>query len=100
MEFDLVRDLTRFQNTYHQRISSLLTSIRELDELSSDTDSSSASQSWQSIKQARLLKRYYKFEVPFTTVINVNQPHYADTRNQYMRMVNPSLKRKKSKVLT
>lgn len=45
MEFDLVCDLTRFQNTYHQRILSLLTSIREIDESSSDTDSSLASQS-------------------------------------------------------
>ncbi|CAB4437463.1 unnamed protein product [Rhizophagus irregularis] len=89
-----INDLTRFQDIYHRKMSGLLTSIRELGESSSDTDSSSANQSWQSLKRARLAKKLSNFKLPFVSVIDVNQPHHTNNQNQHARMDNPSLKRK------
>ncbi|CAB4440052.1 unnamed protein product [Rhizophagus irregularis] len=73
---DVVRDLTLYQNTFHKEISTLVERLKELDDETIDTGSTSTNQPKLSLRKALIAKMYKNFDLPYSSVIDSNQPRH------------------------
>ncbi|PKY46713.1 hypothetical protein RhiirA4_461655 [Rhizophagus irregularis] len=63
-------------NTFHKEISTLVERLKELDDETIDTGSTSTNQPKLSLRKALIAKMYKNFDLPYSSVIDSNQPRH------------------------